>query len=481
MLWTCLRFPQLALDALDAPGDTGVSCRNHAVAVVEGATQRRVVICANAKAQAAGVRAGQALASAQALCPTLHVLARDDAAEHQTLQALAALAWRYSAEVCVQAPDALLLEVGASLKLFGGWPALQRRLRSELAGSGLHFHLAAAPTAAAAHALSIAHPGTALTAMPALQAALAALPVMHSGLEDTTITALHGMGLRRLGELLRLPRAELARRIGPAALAHLDRMRGLAAHLMPRWQPATRFLRRIEFEAAVESTTALAFALQRLVRELSLFLLARDGGVQHFVLEIGHARDARTCIEVGLLTPQRDAASLFELARARLQPLTLPAPAHWLALRAEQLPALVPLHRGLFEAQPQGALDWQALLERLRARLGDAALHGLACLADHRPARAWQGCAVEVATPTRERPPAIASTTRPFWLLRRPLALRHAPLRILAGPERIETGWWDGHDQRRDYYIVELRHGQRAWAFVEAGTQSSWTLHGWFA
>lgn len=488
MLWLCLRFPRLALDALQT---TASAVDARPCAVIDGPMPSRHIVLADAASQAAGVRAGQPLASAQALCPRLRTLARDRAAEQQSLQAFATLAWRYSAELCVHAPDSILLEVGASLKLFGGWPALQRRLRSELAHGGFSCQLAAAPTASAAHVLACAHGDIAVTTMPALHSALTALPIAHSGLDDKTIDALHGMGLRRLGELFRLPRTQLGRRLGAAMLARLDRLRGLLADEGARWQPPAGFQRRIEFDSEVTSTTALAFVLQRLIRELALFLLARDGGVQRFGLVIGHARDARTRIDVGLLAPQRDAASLFELARARLERCALPAPALSLALHADELPPLVPAHQDLFEAHARSTLDWPALAERLRARLGDDALHGLACHADHRPARAWQriapalGARADSSRTSRSDPPADAtsftSAPRPFWLLQRPLALRQAPQRILAGPERIESGWWDGHDQRRDYYIVELRSGQRAWAFVEAGTQSPWTLHGWFA
>ena len=63
----------------------------------------------------------------------------------------------------------------------------------------------------------------------------------------------------------------------------------------------------------------------------------------------------------------------------------------------------------------------------------------------------------------------------------RPIPLRD-PGRVLAGPERIESGWWDGGDVRRDYYLVETRGGQRAWAFRAAGEQGGpFMLHGWFA
>ena len=251
---------------------------------------------------------------------------------------------------------------------------------------------------------------------------------------------------------------------------------------------------------------------------------------------LGHERGACTTVEVGLLAPQRDAGSLFELARVRLERIDLPAPVHALTLRAEHLPPLCPLHRDLFDANRREQLDWPALAERLRARLGDAALQGLACMHDHRPARAWRfvgtagnagstqdgkglrrtappapraqpGSAVASVAggniaPENPRPPSADAPrqsratprppcARPFWLLRRPIVLREKLARILAGPERIESGWWDEHDQRRDYYIVETCSGQRAWVFVEAGTPvatgpaqhscANWTLHGWFA
>ncbi len=495
MFWACLRFPHLALDALQSVASSGPA---RATAVVEGPVQRRHVVLANAPARTAGVRAGQPLALAHALCPALRVLARDAAAERQSLETFAALAYRYSADVHLRQPDAVLFEAGASLKLFEGWPALQRRLRDELLRSGFSCHVAAAPTPSAAYVLAESSDAIAISALPALQSALAVLPIARGGFDQRITNALLGMGLRTLGDLFRLPRPELARRIGPDALAHLDRLRGHVADSAPRWQPPARFERRLGFEANVDSTAALAFPLQRLIREFALFLTVRDGGVQRFSLTLGHERGASTRIDVGLLAPQRDATSLFELARVRLERVALPAPVQSLVLHADDLPPLAPAHRQLFEAREHNTLDWPALVERLRSRLGDEALHGLACAADHRPGRAWrfvapcmQGEARKSQTNThhaaapasRDEPDdaSRASSSRPFWLLSRPLVLREPPARILAGPERIESGWWDGHDQRRDYYVVELRSGQRAWAFVEADTRANWTLHGWFA
>ena len=52
------------------------------------------------------------------------------------------------------------------------------------------------------------------------------------------------------------------------------------------------------------------------------------------------------------------------------------------------------------------------------------------------------------------------------------------------GPECIESGWWDGHDVARDYYIARNAQGARLWVFRkrrETTAGARWFLHGWFA
>lgn len=487
MLWACIQFPEISLDALHTDVDARAPC-----AVIDGPSNRRRIEFANAAARAIGVRRGQPVAAAQALCRSLSAWPRDHAAESARLESLADWAYRFSTEVSIAAPDALFVEIGASLTLFGGWPALERRMRAELGAFAPVHRLAVAPTAAAAQVLAGCADGTAIMAPATLMQALDALPLDASGFAATTTTSLRGMGFRHLREVFRLPRAELARRIGEDALAHLDRLRGAAVETLTRHLPRARFERRIEFDHGIESTTALQFPLQRLIREFAAFLVARDGGVQRFSLVLGHERDARTRIDIGLLAPAQEAGSLLEFARLRLERITLPAPVHSLTINADDLPPLCPLHRDLFDAGRGETLAWPALTERLRARLGDEALHGLACVADHRPECAWRFVDPSVAdagntnraprnpVSGRENAPVTASGARPFWLLPRPIPLRPAP-QVLAGPERIESGWWDGADRRRDYYLVRTRSGQRAWAFVPVGATSGWMLHGWFA
>lgn len=480
MLWACLHFPELPFAAVCPDGLTPEA----AAVLTDGSLRHPRIVLANAAARALGVRAGQPLAAARSLHPGLPAWPRDGEAERVLLESLAALAYGYSANVSLAPPRALLVEVGASLNLFGGWPRLERRLRETFAASELGHALALAPVASAARVLAARGAGFAFMSLPPLLRELKKLPVYSCGLAKETSSSLSAMGLVRLGQVFALPRAELARRIGPAALAHLDRLRGQAPEVLSAWQPPARYARRLEFDHRIGDVQALAFPLQRLLREFARFLVARDGGVQRFEIVLEHEGGARRRVPVGLLAPQREATTLFELARARLERIELDDAVCAMELIADDLPTVKPVPADLFEERRQGALDWPALAERLRARLGDEALHGLAACADHRPGRAWRlaspsmTASAKTATPKTE---TLTTAARPFWLLPRAIPLRPEPGAILAGPERIESGWWDGDDERRDYYVVRLRTGQQAWAWLPANATQGWMLHGWFA
>jgi len=144
-------------------------------------------------------------------------------------------------------------------------------------------------------------------------------------------------------------------------------------------------------------------------------------------------------------------------------------------LRAEDLPAFVPQYQELFDDRPQQSLPWEQLRERLRARLGDDAVQGLRFQADHRPECAWQ------ASAESQRCAVMPGVQRPGWLLTEPQAVHEGSTRILMGPERIESGWWDGADVRRDYYLIETRSGQQGWAYRAVGEDGPLWLQGWFA
>ena len=168
---------------------------------------------------------------------------------------------------------------------------------------------------------------------------------------------------------------------------------------------------------------------------------------------------------------------LFELARGRLEQVQVEAPVRGFRLCAEDLPSFVPQRLELFDERPQQSLPWEQLRERLRARLGDDAVQGLGFRDDHRPECAWQ----MTSQPRSQTCPMREGVQRPGWLLNEAQMLQESQARVLMGPERIETGWWDGADVRRDYYLIETRSGQRGWAYRPVGEGGPLWLQGWFA
>src|SRR5690606_29842923 len=261
----------------------------------------------------------------------------------------------------------------------------EARLREELTALGFRHRIVAAPNPAAARVLANAYDGLCIADDETLLQALGQLPIDRVGLDREVATALSRMGLRRRHQVLALPRETLARRFPAEVLRHLDTLTGRRALALDCYRPPDRFDVRLELNFDVESSQALLFPLRRLTGDLAAFLAGRDGGVLRFEVRLEHEGRVDIVVPVGLLAPERDAAMLFELARGRLEQARVPAPVRGVRLVARDLPAFVPAGRDLFDTRPQQAVPWEQLRERLRARLGEDAVHGLAVRADHRP------------------------------------------------------------------------------------------------
>ena len=471
MRWACILFPQLALDGVLRSREDPAA----ALALIAGPTQRRVLQTVTPAARELGLRPGMSLTAARALTDAFVSAEYDEKQIGHWHQLLAAWAYRYSSHVSLNYPRTLLLEVQSSMGLFGPWPRFEQRLRDELDTMGFRHRIALAPNPAAARMLANSHDGIAVADRHALCEMLGHMSVERIGLPDESATALSRMGLRRLQQVLALPRATLARRFPETVLRHIDTLLGDRPLVLDCYSPPDCFDSRLELNFDVESNQALFFPVKRLVSDLAAFLAGRDSGVLRFMLHLEHRNLEDTQLPIGLLAAERDAEMLFELTRGRLEPLQIAAPVQAVRLVARDLPHFVPRSSQLFEDRPQQTLLWEQLRERLRARLGDDAVLDICGHPDHRPEQAWRQ-----QTAGRTELP-IDYPLRPGWLLAEPVALTCDPAQILAGPERIESGWWDGGDVRRDYYLIRTDLGQLAWAFRPVGQAGPYWLHGWFA
>jgi protein ImuB len=221
---------------------------------------------------------------------------------------------------------------------------------------------------------------------------------------------------------------------------------------------------------------ALLFPLRRMLHEFAGFLRARDTGVQRFTIAFAHRGATSTSVDIGLSLADRDANRFLTLVRERLEHLELPAPTIGLGLAADQFAMPAALQADLANGSLQQNEELAHTIDRLAARLGAQHVHGLRQVADHRPEASWTAAPLQTARETPQFP------ERPLWLLQEPKPLQLSVMpQIVAGPERIEGGWWDVGDVQRDYYVVNLSNGSRLWVYQDLGERGGWYLHGFWS
>ena len=238
--WLAIRLPHLALD-LHTRGHSG---RETAIAVSALAGGREQIIDCNPAALSGGVRPGMPASAARAILNELHTVERDPEAVRHALERLAACCYQYSNQVCIPGErDGLLLEAGASERLFGAPQTLGARLHRELGQLGYHAMSGSATTPEAAWLA--AGESRHISAREHLRDELGPLPLARLPLEPSQVGAMEKMGFRQLRDLLRLPRRSLTRRFGPSLTDYLDRLLGIRADPRKLYRPPESFSSRL--------------------------------------------------------------------------------------------------------------------------------------------------------------------------------------------------------------------------------------------
>ena len=481
MLWVALELPALPLQLVERAQAAPVP-----LAIGEGPSQRPVVAFANAAARALGVREGMAVAAARALAGDLKCVERDEAAERQALERLAGWAAQFTPAVAIE-PTGLVLEVAGSLKLFGGLAKLLSALRGGVRALGLQATLGIAPAPLAARVFARAEargiPVRSCATLADLPGRLADLPLFLLDWPGRTQELLADLGVLRVKDALALPRAGFSQRFGPDALGVLDRLSGRVPDPRLPYVPPARYHARLELPAEADGVEAILFPLKRLLAEMEGYLRGRGAGVQELELHLEHGRRSQTRLALSFATPEREAEFILSIAREKLGRLQLEAPTVGLRLAADRLQPFAPREGTWLPGREERAVGRARLVERLAARLGQGRVFGIALAEDHRPERGWKN------PPAASSRPRFDGGARPVWLLNRPQRLvagaegptLQGALRLLAGPERIETGWWDGEPVSRDYFVAANGTGETVWIYRERRDPGAWYLHGVFA
>ena len=485
MLWLGLHLPDFPLEVFSRS-----RLLTEPLIVSDGQSRRARVMAANAMATDAGIRMGSQVKSAYALSPEVRVWVRDALREQQALEGLAAWACQYSSMVSLEPPNELLLEIGSSLKLFHGLQALLEKIQPGLNALGYHACCAVAPTPLAALWLARVGRFVCIEDKAGLISGLSHLPLTITGLNEAQVKSCQSMGLRVLGDVLRLPKGGLNLRVGRQWVTRLQQ--ALAQQPDPRqaFEMPLRYQNSLMLPGISTSTQSLIFSGRRLLEELVGLLRASQRGVQTLCWQLLHVDGEITQFSQAMLRPGRDMARLQLLLQESLERLQIPSDVAEISLVVDDMPLLDAVDDDLFVVDACRQDQCSDFIERLNGRLGEEVVQGVSLVMEHRPEYAWQGRRdffSEKKVP--KTAPVFTSSGRPLWLLREPVLLRMnagrpelgGRLELVSDCERIETGWWDEGDVQRDYFVARNRLGECFWVFRCRGSEGAWFMQGVFA
>lgn len=550
-----LWFPRLAAERVERLRRDVVPVPLVVVGEVAGA---QVLTSVSAAAEAVGLREGQGLRDASAIYPNLLTAPADPVSEARFLGVMRRWAGRFSPWVAEEAPAGLMIDLSGTAHLFGGEAAVLARVFQDCADMGLTVRAGIADTPGAAWGLArfaqariaplrsgdaieqearatrsraakrrgwerggglpqpaVAKAGEGAVISPPGRAreALADLPLAALRLEADTVDRLMRLGLRRVGDIMVIPRAALARRFGMQALRRLDQALGLEPEPLSPARPPMHFAVRLTFPDPIGLRSDVEAGLDRLLPPLCAQLRAKGRGVRRLAVQAFRADGGVATVEVGLARAADSPDRLRPLIHLKLDQIDAGFGIDCLRLEALATEAVTAVqHRGQIEATEQAmaggagnphALD--DLIGRLGARLGHEAVTRLHPADSHVPAKAAQ-VLMAAWSVAHDGPWPAAPGPRPILLMRpEPVELsgptegrsdpparfrwrrRDFAVRMAVGPERLQPEWWledpDWRSGARDYWRIEAEGGERLWLFYGQGgaVNEGWYCEGVFS
>ncbi len=546
------------------------------------ARRGRLVAAANATARALGIVPQMQLSQASILCPDATLIEHDLQEDIESLCSLAESAQCFSPIVGIEQldtqpwagrslhqPQSILLNVTGIAPLFGGDAPLAIKVHRWIVAQGYWASIAIADSVGMAWALAnysqrsklaidladLERTGCSNHLVPTITVfeagkeigiATYPLPIEALRLDQATVSKLHRLGIRKIGQLVELPRSGLASRFDEQLLLRVDQT------LHHRFEPihTLHASPELAIEESLEHPTPLRSTIDAIVNEqihrLTRVLKGIGHGVVRLVCRIEMELNAipiesdienqsdkpppeARVFQIGLYQPSNDPEHLLWLLTGQLDAHYSKGPSHyWARSISVQATLTAPLtwqQNDLFDRHITFHRDAIAkLVDGLSARLGRTAVVAPAIVRDPqpelafswRPLTGWKkdGTAQQTKRKLAERKLARAPKRdfaeqhgmepTPDELWRRPMRLlpplkpidmqrvdqNGAPLRVVyqgspldvkraIGPERIDTGWWQGVTQQRDYYRIALSTGTWLWVYRDRRDQH-WYLHGEF-
>jgi len=474
-----------------------------------------LIVAVDEAAERLGLHSGLVLAQARAMHPAIEAVLEATDADAQLLESIADWCLRYTPLVACDAPDGLLLDISGCAHLYNGEHELVADLGARISRAGFAYRIAIAGTIGTAWAAS--HFGEPQTyPCDEERSVLSPLPLSALRLAPAIVAALARVGLKRIGDIIDLPRSPLTARFGTEMMRQIDRALGTEHEPLNPRLPVAPYVAEQRFAEPIAREEDVLAIVERLAARLQCMLERRGDGARRIELTLFRTDGEVRHLAAGTSRPLREPAQIRALFTERLAALADAFDpgfgfdmARLSVMVAEPCP---PEQIGINGSKDVD--DIARLVDRVSARLGTRRVRRLIAQDSHIPELAAATLPAQMTGTNngwdafyRHRA-AAELAPRPLRLLTRPEPIealaevpdgpplrfrwRRALHEVIAaeGPERIEGAWWSEHGgPARDYFRVEDKSGLRFWLFraglyrdlAQGAAEPAWFLHGTFA
>lgn len=470
-----------------------------------------------------GLKLGQGVVEARAMCPNINALQADHDADMAFLNALADWADRYTPLVGLDAPfgkaQGLFLDITGCAHLFGGEEAMLKDMISRLHQMGIYAQGAVAPTPGFSWGLarqyspeSYDDQNTIMTWDNARHFILS-FPMAALRLPLDMLIALDRVGLKNVKDILDAPRKPLTKRFGPFLLKRLDQMLGREDEpISPRLPIASLSVER-RLAEPIGRQEDIETCIEQLAKSLQSDMEKRGLLGQQFMLLLFRIDGVVRRIDIGLSAPSREPKRIKVLFSEKLDSIydETDAGSGFETIRlCITLAVQTSDQQATFSGKNNIQDDIDELADQMIVRLGAERVLKPVFHQSFIPERAASFVSLmkdafskeREVTPEKNRPIRLFSHPEPVMAIAEvpegpPITFRwrrsQYQVARAEGPERIGAEWWiDGEEApTRDYYKVEDKSGRRFWIFREGlydrknesrvGLMPRWFMHGLFA
>jgi protein ImuB len=472
-LWIYLYLPNLQLNIQQSQAE-GV---NSSSAQIIYHPKLNQVLQLNHQAEKLGIKMGMGLASASILCSNLAISEYKEEIAIQALQGLANQLYLVTSDIVIDEPFGLYLRAQNMLRLYGGLSDYWQVVREVISRHGYDIYYASAFSVNAAKLIA-KHKQKFISHDKALiHEQLQKCSLLLTNIDKKDIEKLQRIGIKSIVDLFEQPLSALASRVSKFSLQIVSELRGESAAKLRFYQAPKQYEHYLELLYDIELSARLLPVIKKCLVALEAYLLVRNGLALSIQITLYQREHEPITQVINSALPIYKSAHWLDIIELRLEQLRLDSSVYGITLKCQKIEPADACESDFF-SEKSTQIAAMTLISRLKAKLGEAEVQVMRYHDDHRPE-----CCTQLSTESINEDRRNKQTT-PAYFLDRPGFLLHEPIQlstkvsIIDGPERVVSGWWDGHIVQRDYFLAQSDQGQQMWVFKTR--EENWFIHGYF-